>query len=96
MKTFFVYMLAGRKKGTLYVGVTSELDRRVREHKQKLTPGFTSRYRVDKLVWYQDYPTADEAIDREKALKKWRRAWKIRLITEMNPEWRDLDATLSM
>lgn len=95
VKTFFVYILASKKNGTLYIGVTSDLEGRVWDHKQKSYPGFTSKYGVDKLVWYEDYPTADEAINREKDLKKWRRAWKIRLIEEMNPDWRDLYETLA-
>ncbi|MGL4810646.1 MAG: GIY-YIG nuclease family protein [Beijerinckiaceae bacterium] len=95
MKTFYVYMLASRRNGTLYLGVTSDLEQRIWDHKQKTYRGFTSRYGVDKLVWYEDYPTADEAIEREKKLKKWQRAWKLRLIEEMNPEWTDLYDLLS-
>ncbi|WP_342360484.1 GIY-YIG nuclease family protein [Terrarubrum flagellatum] len=96
MKTFYVYILASKRNGTLYVGVTSDLEGRVWDHKQKTRKGFTSKYNVDKLVWYEEYPTADEAIDREKDIKKWKRAWKLRLIEEMNPDWRDLYEELPM
>jgi putative endonuclease len=87
---FYVYFLASGKHGTLYVGVTRDLVRRVYEHKQKVVPGFTSRYSVDRLVWYEVYDDPTNAIIREKELKKWRRDWKIRLIEEMNPDWADL------
>ena len=87
---YYVYMLAGRKHGTLYIGVTSDLVRRVYEHKGKLVPGFTAKYGVDRLVWCEVYDDPTNAITREKELKKWRRAWKIRLIEEMNLPWKDL------
>lgn len=87
---YFVYMLASGRHGTLYLGVTNDLGRRVWEHKSKLYPGFSRKYGVDRLVWYETYERIDEAIPREKALKKWRRDWKTRLIEEMNPEWEDL------
>ncbi|CAM5207438.1 GIY-YIG nuclease [Bosea thiooxidans] len=87
---YFVYLLARKKDGTLYLGVTSDLARRVHEHKSKQTIGFTSRYDVDRLVWYEEFEWVNEAIDREKRVKKWRRAWKIKLIEDMNPEWADL------
>jgi putative endonuclease len=87
---YYVYMLASRKHGTLYIGVTSDLVRRVYEHKAKFLPGFTAKYGVDRLVWYEVYDDPTNAITREKELKKWRRAWKIRLIEEMNPAWNDL------
>ena len=87
---FYVYLLASRLNGTLYLGVTNDLVRRVCQHKTKATPGFTSRYGVDRLVWFEIYDDATTAITREKEIKKWRRAWKIRLIEESNPEWRDL------
>jgi putative endonuclease len=86
---YFVYLLASRKHGTLYVGVTSNLVRRVYEHKTKATPGFTSKYGVDRLVWYECYDDPVSAITREKELKKWRRDWKISLIEEDNPDWTD-------
>jgi putative endonuclease len=87
---YFVYLLARRRHGTLYLGVTNDLVRRVHEHKTKAIAGFSAKYSVDRLVWFEtcDDPTA--AITRERALKKWRRDWKIRLVEEHNPEWRDL------
>ena len=86
----YVYMLSSRRNGTLYVGSTTDLSRRVWEHKSKLTPGFTSDYGVHTLVWYEAYERIIEARYREYALKKWRRAWKLKLIEDMNPDWRDL------
>jgi putative endonuclease len=93
-KQFFVYILASRKHGTLYIGITSDLVRRVHEHKLKLVPGFSARYGVDKLVYFEAFDDPANAIAREKQLKKWRREWKIRLIEDANPEWIDLSATL--
>jgi putative endonuclease len=87
---FYVYLLASRRHGTLYLGVTNDLVRRVHEHKTKAVPGFTTRYAVDRLVWFETYADPTNAIAREKELKKWRRDWKIRLIEQQNPEWRDL------
>jgi putative endonuclease len=87
---YYVYLLASQKDGTLYVGVTRDLVRRVYEHKEKIIPGFTSRYGVDRLVWFECYDDPTSAITREKELKKWRRAWKIELIESTNPDWRDL------
>jgi putative endonuclease len=87
---FYVYLMASRRNGTLYLGVTNDLVRRVYQHKTKAIPGFTSRYGVDRLVWFESYDDPTTAITREKELKKWRRAWKIRLIEESNPNWRDL------
>jgi putative endonuclease len=88
--SFYVYLLASRKHGTLYLGVTNNLVRRVYEHKTKAVPGFTKRYDVDRLVWFEIYDDALNAIAREKELKKWRRDWKVRLIEESNPNWVDL------
>ena len=85
-----VYILASERNGTLYVGVTSDLPGRVYQHKARLSPGFTSRYGVSDLVWYEPHETMESAIAREKALKNWRRSWKIRLIEESNPLWADL------
>jgi putative endonuclease len=93
--TYFVYMLASGRHGTLYVGVTNDLARRIFEHKTKIIKGFTSQYDVNRLVWYETYEQISDAIAREKELKKWRRDWKIRLIEEMNPEWEDLYLTLN-
>lgn len=86
----YVYMLASKKNGTLYLGVTNDIVRRGYEHRTKAVDGFTTRYGVDKLVWFEIYDDALTAITREKELKKWRRAWKIRLIEENNREWVDL------
>lgn len=85
-----VYILASKKNGTLYVGVTSDLVKRVWEHKQDLVEGFTKRYGVHDLVYYEMRAEMTEAIRREKQIKKWNRAWKIELIEKANPEWRDL------
>ncbi|PWB93548.1 GIY-YIG nuclease family protein [Methylosinus sporium] len=89
-RLFWVYILASQRNGTLYIGITNNLSRRVFEHKRKLTPGFTSRYGVDMLVFYESYTDVTEAIAREKSLKKWNRAWKLQLIERINPTWRDL------
>jgi putative endonuclease len=89
-KRSFVYILASAKHGTLYIGVTSDLIRRVYEHKTKVAPGFTRKYDVTKLVYFEIFDDAMSAIEREKELKKWRRDWKIRLIEENNPAWVDL------
>lgn len=93
---FYVYLMASRKQGTLYLGVTNNLVRRTYEHKNKVTKGFTTQYDVDRLVWFECYDDPTNAIAREKELKKWRRAWKITLIESSNPDWRDLypDITL--
>jgi putative endonuclease len=88
--SYNVYLLASRKDGTLYLGVTRDLVRRIYEHKQKTVPGFTSCYGVDRLVWFECYDDPVTAIEREKEIKKWRRAWKISLIEKENPDWRDL------
>ena len=90
-----VYILASRPYGTLYIGVTSNLGRRMFEHKSETYPGFASQYGVHRLVWMEDYASIVDAIVREKALKKWRRAWKIALIEEHNPGWDDLFDTLN-
>jgi putative endonuclease len=87
---YYVYLLASKKHGTLYLGVTNDLVRRVYEHRTKAVEGFTKRYAVDKLVWFEIHDNVEAAITREKELKKWRRDWKIRLIEEQNPEWVDL------
>jgi putative endonuclease len=92
---FYVYLLASRRHGTLYLGVTNDLVRRVYEHKSASTSGFTARYGVDRLVWFETYDDPAIAISREKELKKWRRDWKIRLIEEQNPEWGDLYPTFA-
>ena len=85
-----VYLLASKPYGTIYLGVTSSLKKRVWEHKQNLVEGFTSKYRVHNLVWFEPHDTMYEAIAREKNLKNWRREWKISLIERHNPQWIDL------
>ena len=85
-----VYLLASRRNGTLYTGVTSNLRKRVWEHKNKLAEGFTKKYSVHTLVWYEMHETMGSAIQREKAMKNWKREWKIKTIEELNPGWRDL------
>jgi len=94
-QTYFVYILASARNGTLYVGVTNDLARRIYEHKAKQVRGFTSRYNVHMLVWYETYGDVNEAIAREKQLKKWERRWKLELIETLNPSWRDLYFDLS-
>ena len=89
-KSYYVYILASKKNGTLYIGVTSELAKRVWQHKNKVADGFTAEYDVDKLIYFEETSDALAAITREKQLKKWNREWKIRLIEETNSEWRDL------
>lgn len=90
MKQYFVYMLASKRNGTLYIGVTNNLIRRVYEHKKKLVEGFTKKYNVQLLVYYETYNNIIEAIKREKAMKKWYRKWKVELIEKNNPEWKNL------
>ena len=85
-----VYILASKRNGTLYTGVTSDLIKRIWEHKQHTVPGFTKKYDVTQLVWYKNHETMDSAISREKAIKNWKRDWKIKTIEAMNPHWRDL------
>jgi putative endonuclease len=85
-----VYMLASRRHGTIYIGVTGELIRRIGEHRAETRPGFTSRYGVKRVVWFEQFDGVEEAIQREKSLKRYPRAWKINLIERENPEWNDL------
>jgi putative endonuclease len=85
-----VYVLASKRNGTLYVGVTSNLRKRVWEHKNELVEGFTKRYGVHHLVYYEIYDDMMSAITREKQIKKWNRAWKLELIEKQNPDWKDL------
>ncbi|MBI4809528.1 MAG: GIY-YIG nuclease family protein [Nitrosomonadales bacterium] len=84
------YLLASKRNGTLYVGVTSDLVKRIWEHKNHVVDGFTKQHSVDQLVWYEVHETMETAIQREKALKEWQRAWKLKLIEENNPDWTDL------
>ena len=90
MRQYCVYILTNYNWTTLYIGVTNDLRRRLEEHRSGLEDGFTSRFRLKYLVYYETGEDVREAIYREKQLKKWRRAWKVRLINEMNPEWKDL------
>ena len=92
---YFVYMLASKRNGTLYVGVTNNLERRVWEHRNGYIKGFTSRYNVRRLVWFEHFSDVNEAIAREKRLKKWNRTWKLSLIEAGNPNWQDLYETLA-
>ena len=89
-KHYFVYILASKLGGTLYIGVTNDLIRRTYEHRQKLVRGFTKQYGVTKLVWYEAHTDVEAAITREKQMKKWNRSWKVGLIEETNPNWDDL------
>ena len=93
-EAYFVYMLASKRNGTLYVGVTNDLSRRVGEHKAGVVPRFTSQYRVDRLVYAEGYSSIIEARARERSLKRWRRDWKIQLIEKANPDWNDLTGML--
>jgi putative endonuclease len=87
---YYVYILASQRNGTLYIGVTNDLVRRVYEHRCRSVPGFTHRYAVDRLVWFESHGEVTSAIQREKNLKHWLRRWKIDLIERTNPTWRDL------
>ena len=92
---FFVYILASKRNGTLYVGVTNDLVRRMTAHKAKLVPCFTRQYGVTLLVYFESFDSVLEARAREHSLKRWRRAWKLKLIEELNPTWRDLTGELN-
>jgi putative endonuclease len=89
-KSFYVYILASKQNGTLYIGVTSDLLKRVWEHKNKLVEGFTAKYGIDKLVYYEHFRDVGHALSREKRLKKYNRKWKLDLIEKSNPHWKDL------
>jgi putative endonuclease len=86
---YYVYILASRRDGAIYVGITNDLIRRVYEHQIKAVPGFTAKYNITRLVWFETYDDPVSAITREKELKKWKRAWKIQLIEKDNPKWDD-------
>ena len=90
MKQPAVYILASQPNGTLYIGVTTNLSKRVFEHKNHLSEGFSDKYNAEMLVWYELHDSMESAINREKAIKKWNRNWKLRIIEEFNPEWKDL------
>ncbi len=93
MKTYYVYILASKRNGTLYYGVTNDPPKRVYEHKKNLIEGFTSKYQVRQLVYYETASEVTAVLRREKQLKKWKRAWKIELIEKNNPQWKDLYET---
>ena len=90
MSQYYVYILASKTYGTLYIGVTNDLIKRVHQHKSEVIAGFTKKYGVHKLVYYETHSDVNAAITREEQMKKWNRQWKINLIEEMNPEWKDL------
>ena len=87
---YYVYILASRRDGAIYVGITNDLVRRVYEHRIKAVPGFTTKYNITRLVWFEIYDDPVSAISREKELKKWKRDWKVQLIEKDNPDWDDL------
>nr|WP_321231186.1 GIY-YIG nuclease family protein [uncultured Psychroserpens sp.] len=87
---YYLYLLASKKNGTLYIGVSNDLERRMFEHKNKLVEGFTSKYNVDKLMYFESFQYVNDAIQREKNMKKWKRQWKIDVIEKDNPNWEDL------
>jgi putative endonuclease len=95
MKSYFVYILASQRNGTLYIGVTSDLVKRVWEHRNKIVKGFTEKYGVDKLVYFEQTENVISALEREKQLKKWNRSWKLKLIEKNNPKWQDLYLNLT-
>ncbi|TNE60205.1 MAG: GIY-YIG nuclease family protein [Alphaproteobacteria bacterium] len=95
MKSFFVYMVTNRKHGTLYIGVTSNLPKRIHEHRSNAVEGFTKQYSLHRLVYFEKLDDAENAILREKRIKEWKRAWKVQLIEKENPEWNDLFPTLN-
>jgi putative endonuclease len=90
MKNYYVYILCSKRNGSLYIGITNDLNKRIQEHRAKLIPGFTAKYSINRLVYFEIFDSAITAIHREKCLKEWQRAWKIQLIEKVNPEWKDL------
>ena len=94
-KQFYVYIMTSRRNGTLYIGMSSNLVQRVWNHKNNMVEGFTEKYNVKHLVYYEVHESAESAITREKQIKKWRRKWKLRLIEEHNPQWEDLFSKIS-
>jgi putative endonuclease len=93
--SFWVYLLASRRNGTLYVGMTDDLARRVWEHRTGAVPGFTQKYSVKMLVWYEQHESRESAFQRERQIKKWKRAWKLQVIEKFNPQWLDLTEQLN-
>jgi putative endonuclease len=94
MKSYFVYILASHRNGSLYIGVTSNLIKRVYEHKNNLVKGFTEKYKIHRLVYYEQTSEVESAIKREKQLKAWKRRWKLELIENFNPDWQDLYSSI--
>ena len=92
---FYVYIVASRRNGTIYTGMTDDLGKRIWEHKSKAIPGFTAKYGCDQLVWYEVHETRESAFMRERRIKEWRRSWKLELIEAANPTWTDLYETLN-
>ena len=90
MKSYYVYILASKRNGTLYIGITSDLIKRVYEHKNNLVDGFTKKYKIHNLVYFEETNDVQSAIKREKQIKAWKRSWKIELIESKNPDWKDL------
>lgn len=90
MKKYYIYILASKKNGTLYIGMTNNLIRRIFEHKEKIIEGFTSKYSINKLVYYEEHSYVNDANIREKQMKEWKREWKINLIESLNKNWEDL------
>ena len=90
MNKFYVYILASKRNGTLYIGATNDLERRVEEHKNKVVYGFTAKHNVTLLVYFEEYETMEDAFVRERQMKKWNRIWKLKLIEKENPNWNDL------
>lgn len=93
---YYVYILTNKNLSTFYTGITSNLIKRTYEHKESFVPGFTKKYNVKKLVYYETYTDVRNALDREKQLKKWHRDWKIRIISKFNPSWKDLQSQLGV
>ena len=91
---FYVYIVTNKPGGVLYTGMTDDINRRAYEHRGQILKGFASRYNCELLVWFEPHETRKSGFDRERRIKKWNRAWKVRLIEEMNPDWRDLADTL--
>ncbi|MBI4838283.1 MAG: GIY-YIG nuclease family protein [Nitrospirae bacterium] len=90
MKNYYVYILSSKRNGTLYTGITSDIVKRIYEHKNGLVDGFTKKYKIHNLIWYEMHNYAESAINRERQIKKWKRIWKLKLIEEENPQWIDL------
>jgi putative endonuclease len=88
--SFYTYIVANRRNGTIYIGITDDIGRRASEHKERTLPGFSAKYGCDKLVWYETHDTRESAFIRERQLKEWRRSWKLMLIENSNPTWADL------